>query len=247
MLTARRSLFQCVRRSSSSTKQDHYQTLGVGRDASLKEIKSAFYDISKKYHPDANPEGGEKAAEQFQKAVSAYEVLSSEEKKRAYDASLRPRGARRMPMQHGHHPSTTATTYRRKDYTDLDIEYKDFEHFQRSTRRRQAQHDHFQMPDEFFAKFGGRSFKSRLNDSDFIPRSSNYKDTLAYKREMEELRIQREIEEQRKKEKHPLPTFEQLIQQEEARKRAQAAKTNTFAFAIGTAGLCILAGLALRP
>jgi hypothetical protein len=103
------------------------------------------------------------------------------------------------------------------------------------------------MPDEFFAKFGGRTFKSRLNESDFIPRSSNYKDTLSYKREMEELRIQREIEEQKEKEKHPLPTFEQLIRQQEARKRAEAAKTNTVAFAIGTAGLCILAGLALRP
>lgn len=41
----------------------------------MKEIKSAFYDISKKYHPDANPEGGEKAAEQFQKVDAAHHTL----------------------------------------------------------------------------------------------------------------------------------------------------------------------------
>lgn len=59
---------------------DHYQTLGVSKTASLEEIKSAYRKLASKHHPD---KGGDTAA--FQKIQSAYEVLSDPAKKSAYD------------------------------------------------------------------------------------------------------------------------------------------------------------------
>ena len=65
--------------------KDYYQTLGVKRDASAKEIKSAFRKLARKHHPDVNP--GDKAAEeQFKGLNEAHEVLSDPEKRKKYDA-----------------------------------------------------------------------------------------------------------------------------------------------------------------
>ncbi|MCC7358011.1 MAG: J domain-containing protein [Anaerolineales bacterium] len=65
--------------------KDYYQTLGVKRDASEKDIKSAFRKLARQLHPDVNP--GDKAAEEKFKSVNeAYEVLSDAEKRKKYDA-----------------------------------------------------------------------------------------------------------------------------------------------------------------
>ncbi|KAM4750213.1 dnaJ homolog subfamily A member 3, mitochondrial-like [Anableps anableps] len=66
-------------------KQDFYEILGVTRTASQKEIKKAYYQLAKKYHPDTNPDDPE-AKEKFAKLAEAYEVLSDEVKRRQYDA-----------------------------------------------------------------------------------------------------------------------------------------------------------------
>ena len=66
------------------SKRDFYEVLGVGRDASEREIKKAYKRLAMKYHPDRNP--GDKAAEaSFKEVKEAYEILTDGDKKAAYD------------------------------------------------------------------------------------------------------------------------------------------------------------------
>lgn len=64
--------------------QDYYKILGVGRSASDKEIKSAYRQLSKKYHPDKNP-NDEEAHNSFIEIGEAYEVLSDPERRKIFD------------------------------------------------------------------------------------------------------------------------------------------------------------------
>jgi len=68
-----------------AAKRDYYEVLGVGKDASGDEIKKAYRQLAKKYHPDMNSENKEEAAEKFKEASEAYGVLSDEQKRRQYD------------------------------------------------------------------------------------------------------------------------------------------------------------------
>jgi len=64
--------------------KDLYDTLGVKRDASEKEVKSAYRKLARKYHPDVNP--GDKGGEaRFKEITGAYEVLSDVDKRKKYD------------------------------------------------------------------------------------------------------------------------------------------------------------------
>ena len=65
-------------------KRDYYEVLGVSKDASESEIKSAFRKLAKKYHPDLNKDDPT-AADKFKEAQEAYEVLSDEQKRKQYD------------------------------------------------------------------------------------------------------------------------------------------------------------------
>jgi len=63
--------------------QDLYGILGVGKDASASEIKSAYRKIARKYHPDVNKEAGSEA--KFKDIQKAYSVLSDPQRKQRYD------------------------------------------------------------------------------------------------------------------------------------------------------------------
>ena len=64
--------------------KDHYESLGLSRNADENEIKSAFRKLAKKYHPDVNP-GDTHAEERFKEISNAYNILSDPEKRKAYD------------------------------------------------------------------------------------------------------------------------------------------------------------------
>jgi len=66
-------------------KRDYYEVLGVSKNASQEEIKSAYRRLAKKYHPDVNPDNKKEAEEKFKEAAEAYEVLSDPEKRAQYD------------------------------------------------------------------------------------------------------------------------------------------------------------------
>jgi molecular chaperone DnaJ len=73
-----------VRSQTDVSKADYYEVLGVSRDASDQELKSAYRKQAMKYHPDRNP-GDHTAEEKFKEASEAYQVLSDADKRAAYD------------------------------------------------------------------------------------------------------------------------------------------------------------------
>jgi len=66
------------------SRKDYYQILGVTKEASVEEIKKAYRDLAKKWHPDKNPNNAE-AEEKFKEISEAYETLSDSDKKHRYD------------------------------------------------------------------------------------------------------------------------------------------------------------------
>ena len=67
-------------------KKDYYDTLGVPKNASDEDIKKAYRKLAMKHHPDRNQGDSAKAAEEkFKEAKEAYEMLSDDQKRAAYD------------------------------------------------------------------------------------------------------------------------------------------------------------------
>ena len=66
------------------SKADYYEVLGVSREASDQQIKSAYRKLALQYHPDRNP-GNAQAEERFKEAAEAYAVLADAQKRSLYD------------------------------------------------------------------------------------------------------------------------------------------------------------------
>lgn len=73
--------------SVKTLNKDYYEVLNVKRNSSRQEIKTAYYKLSKMYHPDVNKE--EDAKVKFREIQDAYDVLGNESTKQEYDLSLR--------------------------------------------------------------------------------------------------------------------------------------------------------------
>ncbi len=67
---------------------DHYDVLGVTREASVDEVKKAYRKLARELHPDVNPDP--KTQEKFKAVTTAYEVLSDPEKRQRYDMGADP-------------------------------------------------------------------------------------------------------------------------------------------------------------
>lgn len=67
-----------------ASAKDYYKILGVSEGASADDVKKAYRQLAKKYHPDANP-GNKTAEERFKEVSEAYYVLSDQKKRREYD------------------------------------------------------------------------------------------------------------------------------------------------------------------
>ena len=70
--------------AAAGQKRDYYEILGVQKNVSPQELKSAFRKVALQYHPDRNP-GNKEAEEKFKEASEAYEVLSDPERSSRFD------------------------------------------------------------------------------------------------------------------------------------------------------------------
>ena len=68
----------------AENKRDYYEVLGLQKSASADEIKRAYRQLAKKYHPDMNP-GDSEAEQKFKEVNEAYAILSDTDKKAKYD------------------------------------------------------------------------------------------------------------------------------------------------------------------
>ncbi|MBD5559472.1 MAG: molecular chaperone DnaJ [Clostridia bacterium] len=64
--------------------KDYYETLGISKDATADDIKKAYRQLAKKYHPDRNA-GNDEAAQRFKEVNEAYQALSDPDKRKQYD------------------------------------------------------------------------------------------------------------------------------------------------------------------
>ncbi|PIO71935.1 DnaJ domain protein [Teladorsagia circumcincta] len=224
------------RQFASEPVVDYYAVLGVKPGATAKEIKAAFYDLSKKYHPDRNRDNQAEAATKFHQVSLAYEVLGSDEKRKMYDMT-RIRTSPDLSSTYARRASTSAPT---KSYTDMDIDYKSFEHFQRLNRQfrqRKQYHSHFDMPEEFYAEFGGKRREFKSTYEPFA--KSIHRDSRARQREEEERQREIQREQERLQAKYPIPTFEQMLREKRRKQEEESRKQAAGALGLATAAAVI--------
>lgn len=108
--------------------KDYYKILGVSKNATKDEIKKAYRNLARKYHPDHNPDNKD-AEEKFKEVQEAHEVLSDEEKRKTYDmfgsAEFRPGGQTTWRRAGDPGGSNYQYTYSSQDFPGFEDIFKD--------------------------------------------------------------------------------------------------------------------------
>ena len=112
--------------SGAATGADHYSVLGIRRDAKQKDVKEAFYKLSKLYHPDVSSDAV--ALQKFQDITAAYETLGTAESRDAYDMATQPQRSQRLSgatvvrsTRGGHDEQTLAYKLRRQAHDRMRV------------------------------------------------------------------------------------------------------------------------------
>jgi DnaJ-class molecular chaperone len=100
--------------------KDYYEILGVRKNATTKDIKSAYRKLARKWHPDVNPTKKKESEEKFKEISEANEVLSDPEKRKRYD-TLGPNW-QQQAQDFGYRPGSG----RRADGDGVHYEFRDF-------------------------------------------------------------------------------------------------------------------------
>lgn len=145
-----------IRRGLSESSVNHYDVLGLKPTATPSQIKSAYYQLSKKYHPDVAMNINN-AKDKFAELSAAYEVLGNPDKRSLYDLSL-------------HHGMARPAMRTRTAGSDIDIEYREFMRRRGSFHPRTGGHHGYASPetsgrtrvdyDEFFRQSYARTMRN---------------------------------------------------------------------------------------
>ncbi len=129
----------------------HYEILGIRKTASTDEIKTAYKQLVKKYHPDVYPGDKTFAEKKTQEINEAYDVLSDPDKKREYDELISPH---------------TTTTYTPPDYSGYTYDQSFYKKEHTSKRNAQAQG----------SKYSYENYKKTYNSSNTYDYNRRYTD-----------------------------------------------------------------------
>ncbi|KAG8195805.1 hypothetical protein JTE90_004808 [Oedothorax gibbosus] len=122
---------RCTFRVPFFRYKSHYTSLGLESTASTKDIKSAYYKLSLKHHPDKN-DGSPESVEKFRQIAEAYEVLGNPEKKKEYDRDCHTKSDYYTSNSRGHHQDArTGYYYRAARRTGRDQYYNYEEHIRK--------------------------------------------------------------------------------------------------------------------
>lgn len=100
-----------------------YQVLGISRQATEEEMKSAYRKLAKKYHPDAHP-GNQECEQKFREISEAYSILSDTDKRKEYDEKLNGFGKGKQTEKRNEQPKTQGS-----GKVDFEHIHRNFEQF----------------------------------------------------------------------------------------------------------------------
>jgi molecular chaperone DnaJ len=151
-----------------NNKRDYYEVLGIHRQASDQEIKSAYRKLAMQHHPDRNPENKEEAEEKFKEITEAYSVLADSQKRAAYNHF----GQAGVNSTGGWSPDFSSTIF--SDFEDLFGDFFGFGGFGRGThqRRRASRGADLRYDLEISLEEAARGLETKIK----IPRSETCSD-----------------------------------------------------------------------